>query len=56
MNGEFTPQPFISPDKTNVALYNGEVYNFKTFGVHYTSDGQCILDAYAKYGEVHTEV
>ena len=41
-------QPFI---KNNiVCLFNGEIYNYKSFG-NYRSDGECIIDLYEKYGE-----
>ena len=45
--GNKTLQPII---KGNVCLlFNGEIYNYKEFG-NYSSDTQCLLDLYQKYG------
>ena len=47
LTGEFTKQPFI---KDNIVIvFNGEIYNYKSFG-DYTTDGECIIDVYKKYG------
>lgn len=48
MTGEFTTQPFVKGDV--VCLYNGEIYNFKTFG-DYKSDGECLIPLYEEHGE-----
>jgi len=48
MTGEFTIQPFIKGDV--VCLYNGELYNYKTFG-DYKSDGECLIPLYEEYGD-----
>ncbi|AYV84293.1 MAG: hypothetical protein Hyperionvirus21_27 [Hyperionvirus sp.] len=47
ITGEVTLQPFV--DDEVVCLYNGEIYNYKSFG-DYKSDGLCLLDLYKKYG------
>lgn len=52
ITGTFTTQPFI--DDEIVALYNGEIYNFKNFG-DYDSDGKCIIDLYKQYGAKFVE-
>ena len=49
MTGPPTAQPFISEDKKRVALFNGEIYNYREFG-DFESDGYCILPLYEKYG------
>ncbi|MDC0055703.1 asparagine synthase-related protein [Deltaproteobacteria bacterium] len=49
MTGPPTPQPFISDDSNQVALFNGEIYNYRDIG-DYDSDGFCILPLYEKYG------
>jgi len=47
ITGSVTPQPFV---KDNIiCLYNGEIYNHGDFG-HYSSDGECLIDLYLKYG------
>ena len=57
MTGEFLPQPFLGSHNSTVALFNGEIYNFRELqrllrpsGPPYRSDGECILEAYAKWG------
>jgi asparagine synthetase B (glutamine-hydrolysing) len=57
MTGSFTPQPFVSSDNATIALFNGEIYNFRQLqrvlrpdGPPYASDGQCILEAYQRWG------
>jgi len=47
ITGEFTPQPIVSDDI--VAIYNGEIYNYKEFG-DYDSDGKCLIPLYKEYG------
>ena len=58
MTGAFTPQPFVSADNGTLALFNGEIYNFRTLqqelrpsGRPYRSDGECVLEAYHTWGE-----
>lgn len=47
ITGTLIPQPF---EKNNVVcVFNGEIYNYKSFG-DYASDGECLLDLYKKYG------
>ena len=48
ITGDMIPQPFIKNDV--VAVFNGEIYNYKKFG-NYKSDGECILDLYASQGD-----
>ncbi|MAH46091.1 hypothetical protein CMI37_09675 [Candidatus Pacearchaeota archaeon] len=48
MTGEFTVQPFTKED--TVCLYNGEIYNFKSFG-DYKSDGECLIPLYEEHGD-----
>jgi asparagine synthase (glutamine-hydrolysing) len=47
ITGDFTPQPLKKED--NILLYNGEIYNYRSFG-EYTSDGECILDLFNREG------
>lgn len=47
MTGKVTTQPFVDGDI--VALFNGEIYNYKTFGT-YVSDGECIIPLFRQYG------
>lgn len=48
ITGEFRPQPY---KKGNViAVYNGEIYNYKQFGT-YNTDGECIIPLYEQFGE-----
>jgi len=52
ITGTMTLQPFI--DNNIVALFNGEIYNYKELeqktGKEYQSDGCCIIPSYLKYG------
>jgi asparagine synthetase B (glutamine-hydrolysing) len=47
MTGSFQTQPFVKGEV--VCLYNGEIYNYQSFG-DYKSDGECLIDLYNKYG------
>ena len=49
LTGKFTIQPFVNKKKDIVCLFNGEIYNYKSFG-NYVSDGCCLIDLYIKYG------
>jgi asparagine synthetase B (glutamine-hydrolysing) len=49
LTGDITYQPFINNNNKIVALFNGEIYNYKDFG-DYKSDGYCLIDLYLKYG------
>ena len=53
MTGEITVQPFVynKNNKHVVAMFNGEIYNYKNFDSNYMSDGECIIPLYLKYGE-----
>lgn len=57
MTGSFLPQPFVDTSNSTVALFNGEIYNYRKVqrvlrpgGPPYRSDGECILEAYARWG------
>ena len=53
ITGTYTSQPF---QKNNVAcVFNGEIYNFQTFG-DYKSDGECLIDLYLEHGEQFTKL
>ena len=54
-------QPFTNGDESIIAIYNGEIYNYKKFitqtpsqtyllGNNQLSDGECLIPAYLKYG------
>ena len=47
---DYTIQPFTYHDNSIVIMFNGEIYNFKDFG-DFNSDGECIIEAYKKYGD-----
>ena len=49
MTGPPTLQPFVSADEKRVAIFNGEIYNYRDFG-DYQSDGECLLPLYEEYG------
>jgi asparagine synthetase B (glutamine-hydrolysing) len=55
ITGDIITQPFTSDDKTVVIIYNGEIYNYKSFetefNITFKSDGECLLPLYLKYGE-----
>ena len=51
ITGNFTKQPFIK-DKI-LCLYNGEVYNYKSFG-DFKSDGESLIYLYETYGDNFT--
>lgn len=52
ITGDITPQPFVSNELA--ALFNGEIYNFRTFG-NYQSDGEVLLPLYRQYGASFTQ-
>lgn len=47
MTGAFCVQPFVKGDVA--CLYNGEIYNYRSFG-DYESDGECLIDLYLAHG------
>lgn len=55
ITGEFRPQPLTSPNGDIVCLFNGEIYNYKTFG-DFASDGDCIIPCYEQYGHDFTRL
>ena len=51
LTGRFTPQPFVSGPI--VALFNGEIYNYREFGwAHFVTDGEALIPMYRKHGEL----
>lgn len=53
ITGECTPQPFIDGDV--VCVYNGQIYNFRSFAEQsrsrtFRSDGECLIPLYKEYG------
>jgi len=48
ITGDITPQPFIKNDIA--CTFNGEIYNYKSFG-SYKSDGECLIDFYLSHGD-----
>jgi asparagine synthetase B (glutamine-hydrolysing) len=55
ITGDIIPQPFSSSDKSIIAIYNGEFYNYRSFenelNTTFKSDGECLIPLYQKYGE-----
>jgi asparagine synthetase B (glutamine-hydrolysing) len=58
MTGAFYPQPLWGFQNRTAALFNGEIYNFRELekqlrphGPPFFSDGECILEAYAAWGD-----
>ena len=49
ITGDITIQPFVNKEQDIVVLYNGEIYNYKTFG-EYKSDGECLIPLYLNKG------
>lgn len=49
ITGKFTLQPFQQDGI--VCIYNGEIYNYKDIFPNANSDGECLIEAYKKYGE-----
>jgi len=47
MTGVMKEQPFSENDI--VCLFNGEIYNYKSFG-DYSTDGECLIPLYKEYG------
>ena len=57
MTGAFTLQPFSSPNGKVVALFNGEIYNYRALGAElkgdenaFASDGEVLVPAYQRWG------
>lgn len=48
ITGTLTPQPFEKNDI--VVIFNGEIYNYLSFG-SYKTDGECLIDLYEQEGE-----
>ena len=47
MTGDMKPQPFVHDDI--VCLFNGEIYNYKSFG-DFSTDGECLIPLYLEHG------
>lgn len=45
------PQPVANETESIIALFNGEIYNFKDIAPDADSDTQCIIQAYLMYGD-----
>ena len=54
MTGSPTTQPFVAPDKSVTAIFNGELYNWRELdlpsSVQLASDGHALLPLYASDG------
>ena len=50
ITGDYIEQPFVDFEDQIVCVYNGEIYNYDSFG-NYQSDGECLIPLYKKYGE-----
>lgn len=52
LTGKLTPQPFVDEQSGVVALFNGEIYNYRELGWDgLTTDGEALLPMYRTYGE-----
>ena len=52
LTGVRTTQPFVDEAHSTVALFNGEIYNWRELGVDgATTDGHVLLPMYRRYGE-----
>jgi asparagine synthase (glutamine-hydrolysing) len=49
ITGGFTPQPTVSSNHQIFCLFNGEIYNYKSFGT-YDNDSLCLIPLYQEYG------
>lgn len=49
ITGSYTEQPLTNKNKDIFCVFNGEIYNYKSFS-NYNSDGECIIDLYQEYG------
>ena len=47
ITGTPTKQPFVQDDIA--VVFNGEIYNYQSFG-SYASDGECLIDLYKEHG------
>jgi len=47
ITGTFTPQPFVNDGI--ICIYNGEIYNYESFG-DFNSDGECLIPLYKEFG------
>jgi asparagine synthetase B (glutamine-hydrolysing) len=48
LTGDYRIQPIVDNDV--VLMFNGEIYNYKSFG-DYKTDGDCLIPLYRQYGE-----
>lgn len=49
ITGDFTPEPFFDEKNEIIAVFNGEIYNYKKLG-DFTSDGNAIIPLYSQFG------
>ena len=47
---DYTIQPFVYDDSNIVVMFNGEIYNYQSFGT-FESDGECIIESYRLHGK-----
>lgn len=51
MTGNISYQPFIDYDNEIVAMFNGEIYNYKKLFIEAKSDGECIIPTFLNHGK-----
>ncbi len=56
VTGERVQQPFVSEDGSVVAMFNGEIYNYKDLVDSAKSDGECLIPMYLKHGSKFTSM
>lgn len=54
ITGLYKEQPFTNKNKDVFCVFNGEIYNYKSFS-NYNSDGECIIDLYQEFGNYFVE-
>tara|TARA_R110000824_G_scaffold12307_8_gene54060 strand:- start:3797 stop:5119 length:1323 start_codon:yes stop_codon:yes gene_type:complete len=54
ITGDFKEQPLWSTDGSTMCLFNGEIYNYSSFG-DYQTDGDCLIPLYETMGEAFVE-
>ena len=51
LTGKLTPQPFVDERSGVVALFNGEIYNYRDLAQGLATDGEALLPMYRTHGE-----
>ena len=51
LTGKLTPQPFVDERSGVVALFNGEIYNYRDLAEGLATDGEALLPTYRTHGE-----